>query len=219
MCDLETQKEGKKSTPKGREAEVTSTVSAPGPSAAAAASAAPAATSAVEAKPSVTLVSATCSLTRAAARGCKALGCARDAQVPVDPIAPPARGVVEVLSVPRDGRCRARQSRRSSRCGLGLLQSAQEAWRCWGLQPVVSQSLAWVHSPKIRLAVQVKGPWAQKILAGGRALHCSPCWRPCRLLQGPRSCAGLGLGALGIVVQPEVTRSEDAGVAVWEIDG
>ena len=26
MCDLETQKEGKKSTPKGREAEVTSTV-------------------------------------------------------------------------------------------------------------------------------------------------------------------------------------------------
>ena len=29
----------------------------------------------------------------------------------------------------------------------------------------------------------------------------------------------LGLGALGIVVQPEVAGSQDAGIAVWEVDG
>ena len=112
--------------------------------------------------------------------GCKALGCARDAQVPVDPIAPPARGVVKVLSVVRDGRCRARQSRRSSRRGFGLLQSAQEAWRCWGLQPGST-------APKSDSLSRSKGR-----VDGGRARHRNLPGRPRRPPRDPRLCGAAG---------------------------
>ena len=59
-------------------------------------------------------------------RGCKALGRAWDAKVPVT--SAPARGVVEIGAVPRKGGRRARQPRGR----LGLLQPAQEARRLRG---------------------------------------------------------------------------------------
>ena len=155
-------------------------------------------------------------------RGRQAFGRARDAQVPINPIPSPARCVVQVLSVPRDGGGGARQSRCSSRSGLGLLQPPQEARSSWWVQPIVAQRLARVHGPKVRFAVQVERPGPQEVPAGKRyavvPFICIFVPR-CRVHRCVGQRGWLGLAALGIVIQPEMRGSQYAGVAVREIDG